>query len=129
MTGGLGERLTRYFALDDPWERPTPPPSRGDWILGLSFLLVGALGLELFRSYVDVPDPKPVWAQYLALVTGTLPLVLRRRHPLPVAGYAALHLFVAGVTVPELAYQLTMQVAYFFAFYSGVAWRGPGSAA
>lgn len=114
--------LERWFGLDDPYERPTPRLSTRDWVVALAFLLFTVLTLELIRSFAFWPDPQPRWVEYLALVTGTLPLVWRRRHPLTVAAYLATHFVVAGTLVPELGYQVGMQIGYFFAVFCGVAW-------
>lgn len=114
--------LERWFGLDDPYERPTPQLSTRDWVVALGFLLFTVLTLELIRSFAFWPDPRPRWIEYLALVTGTLPLAWRRRYPLTVAAYLATHFVVAGTLVPELGYQVGMQIGYFFAVFCGVAW-------
>lgn len=84
--------------------------------------MCAGLGLELIRSYGVWDDAQPAWVAYTALATIALPLVFRRRHPLLVAGYAALHMGAVGIMVPELSFQIAMQVAYFYAVYCAVAW-------
>jgi signal transduction histidine kinase len=54
--------------------------------------------------------------------SGAALLLGRRRWPLAVASLAALHMFVAGVTMPEVMGQLSLQIVYFVALLSGVAW-------
>ena len=38
------------------------------------------------------------------------------------ASFLRAHLFAAGIWLDAVAYQFTMQVVYFFALYSGIAW-------
>ncbi len=114
--------LERFFGLDDPWERPRPALSRRDWLVALAFFAFTAVSLELIRSYADWTDAQPAPVAYAALVSGTLPLVWRRRHPLPVAVYSAVHFVLVGTFVPEIAYQQGMQLTYFFAVFVAVAW-------
>ncbi|GMA21237.1 sensor histidine kinase [Arsenicicoccus piscis] len=120
--GGLAGVITRFFALDDSWVRPRPPLSRADVLTGLVAFLVGAIGLELVRSFADMEGARPAAVQYLALVAGTLPLVWRRRFPIEVAAIAGVLFFVSGVYVPEVVYLFAYQITYFFALFSGVAW-------
>lgn len=124
MTASAPEgRLARFFGLDDPWVRPRPPLEPADWRLALTFLAFGALGLELIGSFADWSEfAREPWLRYLALVTGTLPLAFRRRYPLVVSAYAMGHFVFTGTQVPEIGYQLAMQLGYFFSIYSGVAW-------
>lgn len=117
------QRLLTWFGVDDPWERPRPPIGRQDVVLAASVEAISLLALELVRSsggfeHTDVP----VWAQWLAVSTGALLLLGRRRWPLTVALVAAVHMFVAGVTMPEVMGQLSLQIVYFVALLSGVAY-------
>lgn len=116
-------RLLEWFGVDDEWERPRPAVGRRDVVLAASVGAVSLLGLELVRSaggfeHTDVP----VWTQWLAVSTGAALLLGRRRWPLAVASAAALHMFVAGVTMPEVMGQISLQIVYFVALLSGVAW-------
>lgn len=116
-------RLLEWFGVDDEWERPRPAIGRRDVVLAASVGAVSLLGLELVRSaggfeHTDVP----VWAQWLVVSTGAALLLGRRRWPLVVASAAALHMFVAGVTMPEVMGQISLQIVYFVALLSGVAW-------
>lgn len=119
----LSQRLLEWFGVDDAWERPRPPVGRPDAVLALTVESVSLLALELVRSsggfeHTDVP----VWAQWLAVSSGAALLLGRRRWPLTVALLAAAHMFVAGVTMPEVMGQLSLQIVYFVALLSGVAW-------
>lgn len=119
----LSQRLLDWFGVDDAWERPRPPVGRPDAVLALTVESVSLLALELVRSsggfeHTDVP----VWAQWLAVSSGAALLLGRRRWPLTVALLAAAHMFVAGVTMPEVMGQLSLQIVYFVALLSGVAW-------
>jgi signal transduction histidine kinase len=77
----------------------------------------------VLRSLDSLGDlPGPVFLPHLAVVAGTLPLVWRRRYPLVVAGACSLHFLVVGITLPPVALSISMQVVYFFALFTGVAW-------
>jgi signal transduction histidine kinase len=117
-----GARLRRFFAVDDPWERPGGL-GRSDVLIGLATLAVSVVTFELVRSAGVLQTVRqPSGVQWLAVVVGGSLLVARRRLPLTVAALAAVHLFVVGVTMPEVTAQFSMQVVYFVAFFSGVAW-------
>ena len=112
-----------WFGVDDDWERPRTEIGRQDVVLAASIEAIGLLGLELVRSaggfeHTDVP----VWAQWLAVSSGAALLLGRRRWPLVVASLAAVHMFVAGVTMPQVMSQMSLQIVYFVALLSGVAW-------
>jgi signal transduction histidine kinase len=116
-------RLLEWFGVDDPWERPRPAIGRQDVVLAASVEAVGLLALELVRSSGGFDhSAAPVWTQWLAVSTGAVLLLGRRRWPLAVALLAAVHMFVAGVTMPQVMGQLSLQIVYFVALLSGVAW-------
>jgi signal transduction histidine kinase len=117
------QRVLTWFGVDDTWERPRPPIGRQDVVLAVSVEAISLLALELVRSAggLDRTDV-PVWTQWLAVSTGAVLLLGRRRWPLVVASLAALHMFVAGVTMPEVMGQMSLQIVYFVALLSGVAW-------
>ena len=117
------QRVLEWFGMDDAWERPRPPIGRQDVVLAASVESVSLLALELVRSsggleHTDVA----IWAQWAAVSTGAALLLGRRRWPLTVAILAAAHMFVAGVTMPEVMGQVSLQIVYFVALLSGVAW-------
>jgi signal transduction histidine kinase len=116
-------RLAAILGVEDEWARERPALARRDvWLAGWVEVL-GLLSLELVRS-VGVLDKvsAPVWTQWLAVSTGSALLLGRRRWPLVVAGVAALHMFVVGVTMPVVMGQVTLQFVYFLAIFSAVAW-------
>ena len=116
-------RLRAFFALDDDWERPGGRLGRADVVLAVGVAAVSLVSLELVRSGgVLREEGSDRWVQWLVVVSGGLLLVGRRRWPLAVAGLAAAHMFLAGVTMPTVMSQLTLQSVYFFALFSGVAW-------
>lgn len=119
----LPARLGALFGLDDDWVRPRPTLATRDVVLAAVIEALGLLTLELFRS-VGALDrvTAPVWVQWLTVSTGAILLVFRRRWPLVVASLAALHLFVAGVTVPDIMALFPLQIVYFLTIFSGVAW-------
>lgn len=116
------DRVGRFFAVEDPWERPgrlTP----ADLVTGGITAVISGLALELYRSAGALQHATtPSWAQWLAVLCGAALLVGRRRWPLTVATLAAAHMFVVGVTMPAVMGQVTMQLVYFLAFCSAVAW-------
>jgi signal transduction histidine kinase len=114
--------LARFFALDDDWEREGRL-DRWDVVVGLVTFVFAGIILETYRSSGALQDlDLPVWVQWLAVATGAALLVPRRRYPLLVAAVAAMHMFAVGVSMPAVMGQITMQVIYFCAIYSGVAW-------
>ena len=117
------QRVLDWFGVDDEWDRGRPAIGRQDVVLAASVGAVSLLALELVRSaggfeHTDVP----VWGQWLAVSTGAALLLGRRRWPLVVASLAAGHMFVAGVTMPQVMGQMSLQIVYFVALLSGVAW-------
>jgi signal transduction histidine kinase len=116
-------RLLEWFGVDDAWERPRPPIGRQDVVLAASVEAVSLLALELVRSSGGLEHTdSPAWVQWMAVSTGAALLLGRRRWPLAVAILAAVHMFVAGVTMPEVMGQVSLQIVYFVALLSGVAW-------
>ncbi|MFW5472926.1 sensor histidine kinase [Knoellia sp. CPCC 206450] len=119
----LSTTVGDFFAVDDDWERPAPPIGPLDWAVGVGLALVGILLLEMMRSVVDIDaGGQPHWVQWLAIVSGAMLLVWRRRHPVAVGGAAAAHMFAVGVTMPQVMGQLALQTVYFVAIYAAVAW-------
>lgn len=117
------EHLTDFFGVDDDWQRPRPEVGRQDLVLALAVGLFGVASLELVRSVGAFEDlDAPPWAQQLAVLTGAVLLVGRRRWPLVVASLAALHMFAVGVSMPAVMGQVSLQGVYFVALLSGVAW-------
>jgi signal transduction histidine kinase len=119
------ERLGAFFGAGELWERPGPTPAqrRNDVWLGLALWVVGALVTELLRI-MGVLDgiSAPVWLQHVAVASGTLVLAARRTFPVAVAAFAGLHLFFFGVTAPAITSLAPLQVGYFLAVFSAVAW-------
>jgi signal transduction histidine kinase len=116
-------RLLEWFGVDDAWERPRPAIGRQDVVLAVCVEAVSLLALELVRSSGGIEHTDvAVWVQWLAVSSGAALLLGRRRWPLAVASLAALHMFVVGVTMPEVMGQLSLQIVYFVAILSGVAW-------
>jgi signal transduction histidine kinase len=119
----LGEWLSDAFGVEDAWVRPRPAIERRDIVLAGVVAVVGVVSLELTRSLGAFADLRaPVWLQLLAVLSGATLLVGRRRWPLTVALVAAGHMVVVGVAMPMVMTQFTLQVAYFVAFLSAVAW-------
>src|SRR5829696_616625 len=122
----LVAQVQTYFGVDTDWERVAADPARTrrvDTWLALAFLLTGSLGVELLRSIDALGQYQDSWLwPHLAVLAGTVPLVWRRRWPLAVAAGLSLHFFAAGLTIPGVAASIPMQVVYFVAIFTGVAW-------
>lgn len=119
----LSSTVVDFFAVDDDWERPAPPVGRTDWLVGLSLVVVGVLLLELVRSVATLDaGGAAVWTQWLAVGSGGMLMVWRRRNPVLIGALAAVHMFVVGVTMIQIMGQLSLQIVYFVAIYSAVAW-------
>jgi signal transduction histidine kinase len=116
-------RAREFFALDDDWWPGNPPVARRDVLTGLAFEAAGLFSLELARSAGAFDDvDAPWWVIYLVMSAAALALVLRRRYPLSVAVYLSVHLFVAGVTMPQVMGQVALQICYFMGLFSAMAW-------
>lgn len=118
-------RIARFFGADEEWERPALSHAErvNDVRLALGWFLVAALCLELIRSadWLDTAEVG-IGGQYALLATASALLVWRRTYPLAVALTAAAHMVLAGTIAQTVMGSLPMQVLYFFAIYSGVAW-------
>ncbi len=116
-------RLAAWFGVGDPWERPRPEVGRTDVLWAATIGVFGLVSLELVRSVGVLRDlSAPWWVEWLAVLTGAALLVARRRWPVTVAALGAAHMVLIGVTMPVVMGQFTLQVVYFLALMSGVAW-------
>ena len=119
-------RLLDWFGVDSDWERaPDDPPAgyRRDLVVGAAVTALAVLSVELFRSIgafeqMDVP----AWGLYLLAAAGALPLMWRRRYPLVVLAVVYTHFLAVGIAVPPVTATATMQVVYFVALATAVAW-------
>lgn len=119
----LSTTVGEFFAIDDDWERPAPPISRRDWVVGIGLSVVAVLLLELGRSVTEIhAGGQPHWVQWVATVSGAMLMVWRRQHPILVGCLAATHMFIVGVTMPMIMGQLALQAVYFVAIYAAVAY-------
>lgn len=119
------ERFEGVLGAGEDWERPRPGKAEriADVYIALAFLALSVLGSELLRSIgVFADNPVNPWEQYGAIVSAAVILVFRRSHPVQVVAAATAHLLVIGTLVPQVVSSLPMQILYFFAIYSGVAW-------
>lgn len=115
-------RSRDFFAIDDDFVRPAGAGAgRRDIVLTLVVLAASALGLELARSAAILGE-HAVWAEYLGTTAMAAPLLVRRRYPVFVAIGSSLAFFVVGLTMPDVAVQLSVQAIYFFSLFSSMAW-------
>lgn len=121
--GRVRDAVRDWFAVDDDWVRPPPPVGRADLVVAACFEAGAVVTLELSRSAAVLSATHaPVPLQYLAVSTAAFPLLFRRRYPLTLALYAALHMFVLGLTMPQVMGGIAVQACYFMAFFSAMAW-------
>ncbi|MEO6019300.1 MAG: histidine kinase [Knoellia sp.] len=119
----LSTSVGDFFAVDDDWERPTPLISRRDWLVGLSLTVGGILLLEMMRSVTEIQaGGQSRWVQWSAIASGALLMVWRRQHPILVGVLAAAHMFIVGVTMPQIMGQVALQTVYFVAIFAAVAY-------
>lgn len=115
-----------WFGIDADWERvPADPQAayRNDVVLGLALTVLSVLGVELFRSIGYFEDTDiPAWGLYLLGAVGALPLLWRRRFPLTVVAIVYTHFLVVGFAAPMVTGTAAMQVVYFVALFTAVAW-------
>lgn len=122
--GGVN-RIARFFGAQEPWERPMPVgrERRQDYLLAAAWTIGAVVNLELVRSAaIFGAEPAHLGWQYLATLSAGILLVWRRRFPLVVAALATIHMFTVATLMPMVMSGLVIQVVYFFAIYSGVAW-------
>ncbi|GAB6937908.1 sensor histidine kinase [Isoptericola variabilis] len=123
---GWTARLADWWGIDSGWERVPADPARAyrhDLWLGGAFVVVSLVGAELARSFGYFEDETaPTWLLYLLSAVGAAPLMWRRRFPLVVLSVVYLHFLVVGLTVPMVTILVPLQVVYFVALFSAVAW-------
>lgn len=118
---GSAASIASWFGVDDDYVRPQVRVQRSDWIVAGALFAFAAINRELFRPLMEMIGA-PVWAEYLSLLSGVLPLVFRRRWPVPVAAFCFAHFFASSLLVPEVAYTLGYQAILFYAIYSAASW-------
>lgn len=108
---------------DAEWVRPKPGSTelRSDAGLAILLALAGAVTSLLYTRMGFYENPAPIWLTVLGIGLCALPLVLRRRYPVPVAIIVAVGFFVCGqFEVPEI---LVINICLFIALYAVGAWE------
>lgn len=107
----------------EEWSRPSPGRSglRADIALALVLGLASVTTALLYKRTGMYPGAAEPWVWVVGLGLTTLPLALRRRHPVPVAIVVSIGFFVCGqFGVPEV---LIINIALFCALYTVGAWE------
>ncbi|MEV0949933.1 histidine kinase [Promicromonospora sp. NPDC050249] len=122
---GVSGRVLDWFGVDADWERvPAGRDAyRRDLRLGAGFAVLAAVSIELGRSmgiFEDVTEP--LWLVYLLGVVSTVPLAWRRRYPLVSLVLVYGSFLGIGLTIPAITVLMPMQVMYFVALFTAVAW-------
>lgn len=118
-------RVRDWFGVDSDWERvPAGRDAyRRDLLLGAGFAVLVAVSVELGRSMGLFGDTdEPVWLIILLGVVSTVPLAFRRRYPLVSLVLMYGFFLGLGLTMGGLTVLVPMQIMYFVALYSAVAW-------
>lgn len=122
---GVVARVLDWFGVDSDWERvPAGRDAyRRDLLLGAGFVVFAAVSVELGRSMgLFDGTSHPMWLIFLLGVVSMIPLAWRRRYPL-VSLVVVYGLWLAiGLTVPEVTVLVPMQILYFVALFTAVAW-------
>lgn len=116
--------MRQLFGLDETFVREVPADAwRRDAVLAASLTLLSALGAWVMKDIggEDV-DAHIEWAMLAIAVAGVL-LALRRRCPILVLLLlTGVHFVISGELLFVVAIQAGMQVMYFLALYSAMAW-------
>lgn len=122
-------RVAQWFGVDADWEHVPDDPRRAyrnDLVVGACVVALTIAATELGHSAgmfeLDKAAGSPEWLPHLLAGVTAVPLVWRRRHPI-VAMLAVYALFLGTGLIHSAVTQVaTLQVTYFMALYSGVAW-------
>ncbi|WP_307865058.1 sensor histidine kinase [Myceligenerans salitolerans] len=122
-------RLARWFGVDADWEHVPDDPRRAfhnDLVVGACIVVLTIAATELGRSAgmfrMGGAPESPEWLPHLLAGVTALPLAWRRRFPI-VAMLTVYALFLGtGLFNGAVTQVATLQVTYFMALYSGVAW-------
>ena len=119
----LGSKVRAFFGVDDDYERPTPARA---WIfdtsLAIVFLAVAIPVLMANRSLPTLAELLPLAPSLAAFITAGILMALRRTFPITVMILMTGHFIVLGVHLPMVGSLLTIQIQYFIAMYTGVAY-------
>ena len=125
-------RLGRWFGIDSDWERlpdDVRRAHRNDLYLAAGIMVLGVVAIELMRSAgmfgEDVAPAYPnlpPWFPHLLAVVTALPLAWRRRFPIGSMLVVYALFLGTGLTFSPVTQVAPLQVVYFMALFSGVAW-------
>ncbi|MGQ3383759.1 sensor histidine kinase [Glutamicibacter sp. TV12E] len=107
------------------WERPAPDAKglRRDAVLALAFLLFALLMQELVLSLTEKQDAVQRPLAFLILAALILPLMFRRRWPIPMMLVSSVAFIASGTSETyTVGMQLCAQLAYFLGLYTAVTW-------
>lgn len=125
-------RMYRLYGAGEGWTRPVHRPHvlRADGALAVVAAAAALVSVETARS-LGTLDTRSLGelGTYGWVVLPVLTLVLRRALPVVTFSLALVHYLVTAMAVPELSPVFVLQVYYFFALFSFVAWTAHRRAA
>lgn len=116
--------MRQLFGLDETFVREVPTDAwRRDALLAAFLTMLSGLGAWVMQDIGGEDMPSNIgWAMFAIALAGVL-LALRRRFPVAVLLLlTGVHFVISGELLFVVAIQAGMQVIYFLALYSAMAW-------
>lgn len=119
----VGEAITEFFAVDDDFVRTVPPRA---WVVDILIaLLLTGLSLILVVANLEVPAYASYfsnWQSPAFIVSAGVLIALRRRFPVGIMLLVGcVHLILTSALQPVTGSLASMQVLYFLAIYTAMA--------
>ena len=119
----MGDLLERIFGLHDEFERPVPTAAwRTDVVIAALLSLISLSLVFTNRDIDELREYLPLWPSLIAVASAGVLLSFRRRFPIGVMlALTGVHFIGFGVWLPMVASLASMQITYFLAIYTAVA--------
>lgn len=114
-----------FFGLDDTYVRPVPiNPWRRDILVAAALFVFALTSLTAYLSIDEAAEQiSSPWAAVAMTVLACVIIVFRRRFPVGVLLLTTgAHFFLVGIWMPLVVSVPGLQILYFLALYSAVAW-------